>query len=184
MFADRTGSRLLGSRKNLRNPVLEPFIMQPAKGSRPRLPAEVPVALSCGLQKRPWAAEAASPPALFYLDRNTTRSGANGSIRATYRSGSAAGGGGRAFLPVFQFLCWIFFLFSCRLTSLRATPLMKRRRRSAACSSSANISSGGLLRSAWARISANGLLIETAPSGSTEPPVGRMCAGIILFLEP
>lgn len=137
------------------------------------------------VQKRPWTAEPVSPLTLFYLDRNTKRSGPNGSITASYRSGSSAREAERAFLPVFRLFAGFFF-FSCRLTSLRATLLMKRRRRrrSAACSSSANISSGGLLRSARARISANGLLIERAPSGSTEPPVGRMCAGIILFPEP
>lgn len=69
------------------------------------------MALSCGFQKRPWAAEAASPPALFYLDRNTTRSGANGSIRATYRSGSAAGGADAPFCLFFSFFAGFFSFF-------------------------------------------------------------------------
>lgn len=87
-----------------------------------RFQAEVPWPrspwpFSCGLQKRPWAAEAASPPALFYLDRNTTRSGANGSIRATYRSGSAVGGGAGGwggdapFCLFFSFFAGFVFFF-------------------------------------------------------------------------
>lgn len=57
-------------------------------------------------------------------------------------------------------------------------------RMSAACSSSGNISSARRLRTGRPGITANWLLIERAPFGSTELPLDRMCAGIILFQEP
>lgn len=50
--------------------------------------------------------------------------------------------------------------------------------------SSGNISPARLLQARPARLRANWLLIERAPFGSTELPLDRMCAGIILFQEP